>query len=50
MAVIPSTTLEYHLVWVTNGQMTEDMITNYLAHHFEADPNDNFKTEYGEPK
>jgi len=35
---------------VTVGKMTEEMITNYLEHHFEANPNDNFKTEYGELK
>ena len=35
---------------VTVGQMTEEMIKNYLEHHFESNPNDNFKTEYGEPK
>jgi putative transposase len=35
---------------VTVGEMTEEMITNYLEHHFEASPNDNFKTEFGEPK
>ena len=34
---------------VTVGQMTEEMIMNYLEHHFEANPNDHFKTEYGEP-
>ncbi|TXL03806.1 hypothetical protein BMR09_14110, partial [Methylococcaceae bacterium CS3] len=28
-------------------QMTEEMIKNYLDHHFDANPNDNFKTEYG---
>ncbi len=33
---------------VTVGQMTEEMITNYLEHHFESNPNDNFKTEYGD--
>ena len=33
---------------VTVGQMTEEMIMNYLEHHFESNPNDNFKTEYGE--
>ena len=33
---------------VTVGQMTEEMIRNYLEHHFEANPNDNFKTECGE--
>jgi len=33
---------------VTVGQMTEEMIKNYLEHHFEANLNDNFKTEYGE--
>jgi len=32
------------------GQMTEEMIKNYLEHHFEANPNDNFKTEYSEHK
>ncbi len=32
---------------VTVGQMTEEMIANYLEHHFESNPNDNFKTEYG---
>lgn len=35
---------------VTVGQMTEEMIKNYLEHHFETNPNDNFKTEYGELK
>ncbi len=35
---------------VTVGQMTEEMIMKYLEHHFEASPNDHFKTEYGEPK
>ncbi|MBT3812653.1 MAG: IS200/IS605 family transposase, partial [Gammaproteobacteria bacterium] len=35
---------------VTVGQMTEEMIKNYLEHHFESSPNDNFKTEYGERK
>jgi putative transposase len=35
---------------VTVGKMTEEMIKNYLEHHFEANPNDNFKTESGEPK
>ncbi len=35
---------------VTVGQMTEEMLMNYLEHHFEANPNDHFKTEYGEPK
>jgi len=33
---------------VTVGQVTEEMIKNYLEHHFEANRNDNFKTEYGE--
>lgn len=33
---------------VSVGQMTEDMIKNYLEHHFEANPSDNFKTEDGE--
>ena len=35
---------------VTVGQMTEEMIANYLEHHFESNPNDNFKTEYGDPQ
>jgi len=35
---------------VTVGQVTEEMITNYLEHHFEASSNDNFKAEYGEHK
>jgi hypothetical protein len=30
--------------------MTEAMIRNYLEHHFEANPNDNFKTEHGDSK
>jgi len=25
--------------------MTEEMIKNYLEHHFEPNPNDDFKTE-----
>ena len=29
----------------TVGQVTEEMITSYLEHHFAADPNDDFKTE-----
>jgi putative transposase len=33
---------------VTVGQMNEEMIKNYLEHHFEASLNDDFKTEYGE--
>ena len=28
------------------GEMTEDMIKEYLEHHFEPDPNDSFKTEH----
>jgi len=35
---------------VTVGQMTKEMVKNYLEYHFEASPNDNFKTEYGESK
>lgn len=31
----------------TAGQVTDEMIKNYLEHHFEPDPNDNFKTESG---
>ena len=30
---------------VTIGQMTEERVKNYLEHHFEANPNDNFKAE-----
>jgi putative transposase len=30
---------------VTVGQLTKDMVKNYLEHHFEANPNDNFKAE-----
>jgi len=30
----------------TVGQVTEEMIANYLEHHFESTPNDNFKAEY----
>lgn len=30
---------------VTAGQLTDEMITIYLEHHFEPNPNDNFKTE-----
>ena len=29
----------------TVGQMTEEMIQNYLEHHFEPNPDDNFKME-----
>ncbi|CAN5825678.1 hypothetical protein BH20PSE1_BH20PSE1_13440 [soil metagenome] len=29
----------------TAGQVTEEMIKTYLDHHFEATPDDNFKTE-----
>ena len=29
----------------TTGQMTEEMIKNYLGHNFELNPNDDFKTE-----
>ena len=31
---------------VSSGKITEDMIVNYLEHHFEPRKNDNFKTEY----
>ena len=30
---------------VTVGQMTEEMIKQYLEHHFEPNQNDNFKME-----
>lgn len=29
----------------TVGQMTDEMVEEYLAHHFEANPNDKFKLE-----
>ena len=29
----------------TVGQMTEEMIKNYMEHHFEPNPNDDFKTK-----
>jgi putative transposase len=29
----------------TVGQMTEEMIQEYLEHHFEPNPSDNFRTE-----
>jgi putative transposase len=29
----------------TVGQMTEEMIKEYLEHHFEPNPSDNFRTE-----
>jgi len=29
----------------TSGQITDEMIQSYLEHHFEPNPNDNFKTE-----
>ncbi len=31
---------------VTSGELTEEMITSYLEHHFEAKVDDNFRTEY----
>ncbi len=30
---------------VTSGQVTDEMIKNYLEHHFEPKPDDNFKTD-----
>ena len=30
---------------ITVGQITEEMVKIYLEHHFEANPNDNFKAE-----
>ena len=30
---------------VTAGNITDEMIKSYLDHHFEANPNDNFRTE-----
>jgi putative transposase len=35
---------------VMAGKMPEEMIKNYFEHHFEANPNDHFKTKYGESK
>ena len=32
-------------VCATVGQMTEEMSTEYLEHHFEPNPSDNFRTE-----
>jgi putative transposase len=29
----------------TAGQVTDEMIESYLAHHFEPNPDDKFKTE-----
>ena len=29
----------------TAGQVTDEMIKSYLEHHFEANPNDDFRTE-----
>ena len=31
--------------YVTIGEMTQEMIKNYLEHHFEPNPDDNFRTE-----
>jgi len=30
---------------VTSGELTEEMIKEYLSHHFEKDPNDGFELE-----
>jgi putative transposase len=30
---------------VTSGELTKEMIVDYLAHHFEKDPNDQFDIE-----
>ena len=30
---------------VTSGQLTDEMIKTYLEHHFEPNPNDDFKTD-----
>ena len=30
---------------VTSGELTEEMIKEYLSHHFEKDPNDGFEVE-----
>ena len=30
---------------VTSGQITDEMIKNYLEHHFEPKPDDNFRTD-----
>ncbi len=29
----------------TAGQVTDEMIKSYLEHHFESNPNDDFRTE-----
>ena len=31
--------------WRAVGQVTEEMIRSYLQHHFESNPNDDFRTE-----
>ena len=31
---------------VTAGQVTDEMIKEYLEHHFEPNPDDDFRTEY----
>ncbi|MCP4294429.1 MAG: IS200/IS605 family transposase [Proteobacteria bacterium] len=31
---------------VTSGEVTDEMIQNYLKHHFEPDPNDIFKIDH----
>jgi putative transposase len=31
---------------VTAGQVTEEMIKEYLEHHFEPNPDDDFRTEH----
>lgn len=31
---------------VTSGEVTDEMIKNYLEHHFEEKVNDNFRTEH----
>ena len=31
--------------WATVGQMTDEMVQEYVAHHFEPDRPDNFRTE-----
>jgi putative transposase len=30
---------------ISSGELTKDMITEYLSHHFERDPNDQFDIE-----
>jgi len=35
---------------VTAGELSKEMIQEYLAHHFESDPNDRFDVEQSTAK